>query len=111
MQFIGADAAPGLGVMCSNGTIMNTENKYLILAGCSSFFIALLHIVIILGRGVWYRFFGAGDKMAAMVQNGSLYPGFLTGLFSSLISLVVGLFCAIGTLKSWYRLVNNKKGT
>lgn len=154
---------------------MNSENKYLVLAGCSSFSIAFLHIVIIIGGGDWYRFFGTGEKMAEMAENGSLYPVVITmaivliftifGIYafsgaglirkipltkaalifiscfyltrgigsiplilfvehpslreigtkigfifvSSIVSLIVGLLYAIGTLKCWYGIVNNRK--
>jgi putative oxidoreductase len=56
----------------------NTDNTYLVLAGCCSFSIAILHIAIIIGGGDWYRFFGAGEKMAVMAENGSLYPIVIT---------------------------------
>ena len=39
---------------------------------------ALLHIGIILGGAEWYRFFGAGEELAVMAEQGSWYPAVLT---------------------------------
>lgn len=39
---------------------------------------ALLHIAIILGGAEWYRFFGAGERMAEAAESGRLYPAVIT---------------------------------
>jgi hypothetical protein len=39
---------------------------------------ALLHIGIIIGGPDWYRFFGAGERMARMAARGSLQPALVT---------------------------------
>ena len=39
---------------------------------------ALLHVAIILGGPDWYRFFGAGERMAQLAARGSAYPGIVT---------------------------------
>lgn len=39
---------------------------------------ALLHLGIIVGGADWYRFFGAGEAMAAMSEQGLWYPAIVT---------------------------------
>ena len=39
---------------------------------------ALLHLAVIAGGPQWYRFFGAGEKMAAMAARGHWYPPLVT---------------------------------
>lgn len=39
---------------------------------------ALLHVGIVLGGPEWYRFFGAGEPMAAMAARGELLPTVVT---------------------------------
>lgn len=57
---------------------MKYKNQYLITGGILSIIAALLHIVIIVGGADWYRFFGAGEEMATMAEQGSLVPGIVT---------------------------------
>lgn len=57
---------------------MTTLNKSLLFGGILSLIAALLHIAIIFGGPDWYRFFGAGEEMAVMAENGSWYPAFIT---------------------------------
>lgn len=52
---------------------------------------AFLHIAIIIGGPDWYRFFGAGEKMAQMVAQGSMIPTALT-LFIFAALFVCGLY-------------------
>lgn len=54
------------------------RNVYLITGGVLSFIAGLLHIAIIFGGAEWYRFFGAGEELALMAEQGSWYPGFIT---------------------------------
>ncbi|HEV2860538.1 MAG TPA: hypothetical protein VGX48_06010 [Pyrinomonadaceae bacterium] len=39
---------------------------------------ALLHLAIIFGGPEWYRFFGAGERMARLAARGSAYPTAVT---------------------------------
>jgi hypothetical protein len=54
------------------------KNKYLLVGGMLSILVAALHIAIIIGGASWYRFFGAGEEMAIMAEEGSLFPGAVT---------------------------------
>jgi len=53
-------------------------NAALVIGGSLSALVALLHVVIIFGGGPWYRFFGAGERMAAAAEAGRLYPAVVT---------------------------------
>ena len=66
---------------------MKKANKLLLFAGVLSGVAALLHIAIIIGGPQWYRFFGAGEDLALMAENGSWYPAVLT--FSIAVVLLV----------------------
>jgi hypothetical protein len=39
---------------------------------------ALLHVGVIVGGPDWYRFFGAGERMAQMAERGHWYPPVIT---------------------------------
>ena len=39
---------------------------------------AMLHLVIIFGGPNWYRFFGAGEPMTRMTEQGLAYPTIVT---------------------------------
>jgi len=54
------------------------KDKFLMAAGSCSLAIAVLHLVIIIAGGDWYRFFGAGEELATMAENGAIYPAILT---------------------------------
>lgn len=47
-------------------------------AGVSSSCIAALHLVIIFWGGPAYRYFGAGERMARLAEQGSAWPTLLT---------------------------------
>lgn len=49
-------------------------NIPLIIAAALSGIAAILHIAIIIGGAGWYRFFGAGERMARSAEAGRLYP-------------------------------------
>lgn len=48
---------------------------------------ALLHICIIFGGPAWYRFFGAGERMAAGAAAGHLYPPIVTLLIAGVLDV------------------------
>src|SRR3712207_4313936 len=39
---------------------------------------SLLHVAVIFGGPDWYRFFGAGERMAQMAERGSPWPALVT---------------------------------
>lgn len=57
-------------------------NAALAVAGSLSALVALLHVAIIFGGGPWYRFFGAGERMAVAAESGRLYPAVVTALIT-----------------------------
>ncbi len=52
--------------------------NYLKIAGAMSLFAAVMHLAIIAGGPSWYRFFGAGEAMASMAEQGLLQPTVIT---------------------------------
>ncbi|WP_434930563.1 hypothetical protein ACRWQM_15540 [Shewanella sp. HL-SH5] len=68
------------------------KNKFLILGATSSAVAALAHLGCIIFGGDWYRFFGAGEQMARMAENGDWYPTVVT----SIIVLVLTLWALYG---------------
>jgi hypothetical protein len=56
----------------------NTPNYFLIAAATLSALAALLHLGCIAFGTTWYRFFGAGERMAQMASAGSWYPAIIT---------------------------------
>jgi len=42
------------------------------IAGCLSLLASLAHLAIIVGGPSWYRFFGAGEQLATMAEQGLL---------------------------------------
>jgi hypothetical protein len=53
-------------------------NFPLIAGAAMSGIAALLHLGIIVGGAPWYRFFGAGERMAQAAQAGRWYPPIVT---------------------------------
>jgi hypothetical protein len=83
-------------------TLLGEEEKVtpmqfeaLIIAGVFNFVAALLHVAVIFGGADWYRFFGAGEAMAAMAEQGSLKPTIITALIA-LVLFVWGLYAWSG---------------
>lgn len=76
------------------------RNSWLILAGSLSWIAALLHIAVIVGGPEWYILFGAGQELADLAAQGSLYPAILT-LFIATVLFVWGLyaFSAAGKIR------------
>lgn len=67
-------------------------NKYLLAAAICCFAAALAHLGCIVFGGDWYRFFGAGEQMARMAEQGLWYPTIVT----SVIVLVLLLWAFYG---------------
>lgn len=53
-------------------------NIMLIIAGIMSLFAATIHVGCIYFGASWYRFFGAGEQMAIMAEQGSIKPALIT---------------------------------
>ena len=53
-------------------------NIFLIIAGVLSAVAAIIHIGCIYFGAPWYRFFGAGEKMAVLAEQGSIKPTLIT---------------------------------
>jgi hypothetical protein len=64
-----------------------TANVFLIAGAVLSAIAALLHLCIIFGGPAWYRFFGAGERMAVSAQAGHLYPVAVTLLIAGMLGV------------------------
>mgnify|MGYP000483232905 CR=1 FL=1 len=53
-------------------------NIFLIFAGSLSALAALMHLGCIYFGAPWYRFFGAGEQMAQLAEQGSSKPAVIT---------------------------------
>ena len=70
-------------------------NYWLFSAAILTFLVALLHLVIIFSGPDWYRFFGAGERMAKMAEQGHWYPTAIT-FFIACVLFVWGLYALAG---------------
>lgn len=62
-------------------------NYYLIVAGCLSATAALIHVGCIVFGASWYRFFGAGEQMAVMAEQGMTKPTIITTFIVVVLSI------------------------
>ena len=62
-------------------------NVFLVLAGCLSAVAAMLHLGCIFFGAPWYRFFGAGEQMAMLADQGSIQPTLITSGIVLLLSI------------------------
>jgi hypothetical protein len=62
-------------------------NYYLVVAGSLSGIAALVHIGCIIFGASWYRFFGAGEQMAVMAEQGMIKPTIITLFIVVVLSL------------------------
>lgn len=63
------------------------NNQYLTFAGIGSAIASILHIAIIIGGPDWYRFFGAGEGMAQLAENGSFHPIISTSIIAFILAI------------------------
>ncbi|WP_299493520.1 hypothetical protein [uncultured Shewanella sp.] len=63
------------------------KNKLLIIGSMGSAIAALAHLGCIIFGGDWYRFFGAGEQMAKMAEDGHWYPSVVTLIIVLVLSL------------------------
>jgi len=71
--------------------MMRMGNQWLKLGGVLSFAVALLHVLMIFIGAPAYRYFGAGEDMAAAAELGSIFPALLT-LFLAAVFAVWGFY-------------------
>lgn len=62
--------------------------KLLKLGSVVCFIVSVLHVAIIFGGPDWYRFFGAGEGMAQLAEQGSRLPAIVTAMIALLLCLV-----------------------
>lgn len=62
------------------------RNRCLVAGGIASAIASMLHILIIVGGPDWYRFFGAGEGMAQLSENGSTYPAIITTIIATVLA-------------------------
>jgi hypothetical protein len=61
---------------------------------------SLLHIGVIIGGPDWYLAFGAGQEMADMASQGSLYPATLTAMIAAILFIwALYAFSGAGLIK------------
>jgi hypothetical protein len=63
------------------------RNRWLLAGGILSALAALLHLGVIAGGPDWYRFFGAGEGMARLAEQGSLRPALITTGIAAMLGL------------------------
>ena len=64
------------------------EGRVAVLAGAALTGVAsLLHFAIILGGPEWYRFFGAGERMARLAARGAAYPAVVTAGIAAILGI------------------------
>lgn len=59
-------------------SVQSPYNTALVVGAMLSVVAALLHVACIIGGPAWYRFFGAGERMAQAAAAGSWYPSIAT---------------------------------
>ncbi|MGI8510213.1 MAG: hypothetical protein ACR2MQ_12895 [Gemmatimonadaceae bacterium] len=62
-------------------------NRLLLSGGLLTGVASLLHVAIIFGGPDWYRFFGAGERMAQLAARGSTYPTVVTAGIAAILSV------------------------
>jgi hypothetical protein len=70
----------------NDGMAVNRSmNIWLIIAGVLSAIAAFLHLGCIYFGAQWYRFFGAGEHMAMLAEQGSIEPVLITAAIASVL--------------------------
>lgn len=62
-------------------------NVWLLVGGILSGIASLLHLGCIIGGPAWYRFFGAGERMARLAERGSLEPPLVTLAIATVLAI------------------------
>ena len=66
---------------------MQKSRRFLLFGGLLTGVVALLHVAIIFGGPSWYRFFGAGERMARLAARGSSFPAVVTGTIAAILAV------------------------
>jgi putative oxidoreductase len=66
---------------------MRNGRRWLLAGGVLTGAASLLHLGIIAGGPDWYRFFGAGERMARMAERGSPYPTVVTAGIATVLGV------------------------
>jgi len=74
---------------------MPAGNLWLLLAAASCGLAALAHVGCIVFGASWYRFFGAGEQMARLAEQGSWQPTLITAGITAVL-LVWGAYALAG---------------
>jgi putative oxidoreductase len=61
--------------------------RLLLISGVATAAASLLHVAIIFGGPDWYRFFGAGERMARLAGRGALSPTLITLTIAGILAL------------------------
>jgi hypothetical protein len=69
------------------GGLVRNGERWLRLGALLTGAAALLHVCIIFGGPDWYRFFGAGERMARQAARGSAYPTVVTAGIASILGV------------------------
>ena len=76
------------------------RNPWLVAAGTLSAAAAALHLAVIAGGADWYRFFGAGERMARMAERELWTPALVTlGIASVLAVWAAYAFAGAGLIR------------
>ena len=70
-------------------------NVFLLIGAALSAIVATLHIGCIIFGAPWYRFFGAGEKMAILAEKGSFQPTIITS-FIVVVLFIWSLYALSG---------------
>lgn len=70
--------------------MQTTYNTTLLIAAGLSVIAALLHIGCIVGGPAWYRFFGAGERIARQAEEGSWQPALITSGITMVLLIWAG---------------------
>jgi len=62
-------------------------NKFLIAAAIGNGLAAILHVGCIYFGASWYRFFGAGEQLALLAEQGSTQPTIITSFIVAVLSV------------------------
>jgi len=66
---------------------MSAYTPWLLAAGLMNALAALLHLGCIIGGPPFYRFFGAGERLARLAERGSIQPALITFGIASLLGI------------------------
>ncbi len=60
-------------------------NPWLLAAGAGSLVAAAAHVACIIGGADWYRYLGAGNRLASAVERGAIFPHVITAVITGVL--------------------------